>query len=53
MVLAAAGASGKSRFAEGWFNGPRVLAAEDATHLDLADVDRDVGDGIVLDNVNS
>ena len=53
LVLVADSASGKSSFAESLFDKPYVLTVEDATHLDLKDFDRDVHDGIVLDNVNS
>ena len=53
LVLVADSASGKSSFAESLFDRPYVLTVEDATHLDLKDFDRDVHDGIVLDNVNS
>ena len=53
LVLVADSASGKSSFAESLFDKPYVLTVEDATHLDLKDFDRDVNDGIVLDNVNS
>ena len=53
LVLVADSASGKSSYAESLFDRPYVLTVEDATHLDLKDFDRDVHDGIVLDNVNS
>jgi len=53
LVLVADSASGKSSYAESLFDKPYVLTVEDATHLDLKDFDRDVNDGIVLDNVNS
>jgi hypothetical protein len=53
LVLVADSASGKSSYAESLFDNPYVLTVEDATHLDLKDFDREVNDGIVLDNVNS
>ena len=53
LALVADSASGKSSFAESLFAKPFVLTVEDAEHLDLRSFDRDVNDGIVLDNVNS
>ena len=44
---------GKSTFAEGLFTKPYVLTVEDAEDLDLRGFDREVHDGIVLDNVNT
>ena len=52
-MLVADSASGKSSFAESLFDSPYVLTVEDAEHLDLRGFDRNVHDGIVLDNVNS
>lgn len=53
LALVADSASGKSSFAESLFANPYVLTVEDAEHLDLRGFDRDLHDGIVLDNVNS
>ena len=52
-MLVADSASGKSSFAESLFDKPCVVTVEDAEHLDLKDFDREVNDGLVLDNVNS
>ena len=53
LVLVADSASGKSSFAESLFEQPFILTVEAAEHLDLKAFDRDVHDGLVLDNVNS
>lgn len=53
LVLVADSASGKSTFAESLFDSPYVVTVEDAENLDLKSFDRDVHDGIVLDNVNT
>lgn len=53
LVLVADSASGKSNFAEHLFENPCVLTVEDATNLDLKNFDKDLHDGLVLDNVNS
>ena len=53
LVLVADSAAGKSSFAESLFRNPCVVTVEEAEHLDLKSFDRDVHDGLVLDNVNS
>ena len=53
LVLVADSASGKSSFAESLFERPFILTVESAVHLDLKAFDRDVNDGLVLDNVNT
>ena len=53
LVVVADSASGKSSFAENLFERPCVVTVEEAENLDLKDFDRDVHDGLVLDNVNS
>lgn len=53
LLLVADSASGKSSFAESLFDNPYVLTVEDAENLDLKGFDKDVHDGLVLDNVNS
>jgi hypothetical protein len=53
LVLVADSASGKSSFAESLFETPYILTVESAEHLDLKAFDRDVNDGLVLDNVNT
>lgn len=53
LVLVADSAAGKSSFAESLFQNPCVVTVEEAENLDLKSFDRDVHDGLVLDNVNS
>lgn len=53
LVLVADSASGKSSFAESLFAKPYVLTVEDCQELDLRGFDREVNDGLVLDNVNT
>lgn len=53
LFLVADSASGKSTFAEGLFDNPYVLTVEDSEDLDLRAFNRELHDGIVLDNVNT
>jgi len=53
LALVADSASGKSLFGESLFERPYIITVEDATNLDLKDLDPEKNDGILLDNVNS
>ena len=53
LVLHADSRAGKTTFAESLFENPLVITVEESPFLDLKDFDRNLHDGIVLDNVNT
>ena len=52
-MLHADSRAGKTTFAESLFESPLVITVEESPFLDLKDFDRNLHDGIVLDNVNT